>query len=201
MNNCYSNNAANPFLPSSYRVIAALGRLQTVAQQGVGGSIYIYDLIEQCTLCSSSALLSMLGYGEQELGYQWNGMEQFGLANLIHPDDLERVADHYQRFAILRSTEVIQTTYRMKHADGSWRWVRSQETPLVIASDGLPLQILGSVSLMVDSALSLSQRRRLLRSSGQRSRCRYSGRAHSPYLITPVSAKPPSSPPFRPTSS
>ncbi len=193
--NSYCSDAANPFLPSSHRVIAALGRLQTFTPQGSWGSIYIYDLIEQCTLCSSYTLSALLGYGERGCGSEWDARELFGLANLIHPDDLYRVAEHYQRFTILRATEVIQTTYRMKHADGSWRWVRSLETPLITAIDGLPLQILGMVSLVRDPALSAARRRRFLRARVQRSRDRQRERTHSPYLIAHPSAKPPASPP------
>ncbi len=198
VNNFDQNYVDNLYLPSSHQVIRALGRLQTQTGKGLGGSIYVYDLIEQRTLCSSYALFSMLGYN-QEQSQQLEQLEPFGLANLIYPDDLHRVADHYQRFTTLHPTQVITVHYRMKHADGSWRWLRSQETPLVNAIDGFPLQILGIVSL-VDAPVSLGlRRRRLLRSKTGKSRRQRSFRPRSPYLITQTSANPPSSPPSRPT--
>jgi PAS domain S-box-containing protein len=121
------------------RMIEALGRLQEKTNSIAVGSIYIYDLLEQCTLCASSSIAAMLGYTAEAI----HEMGPLGLANLIHSDDLNRVAEHYQRFTTLQPEEVITIGYRMKRADGTWCWLRSQDTPLVQAVDGFPLQILG----------------------------------------------------------
>ncbi|MBD2464764.1 PAS domain-containing protein [Oscillatoria sp. FACHB-1407] len=86
----------------------------------------------------------MLGYTADAI----HEMSAVGLDNLIHPDGLNLVSDHYQRFATLRSNDVMMTNYRMKRADGAWCWLHSQETPLLAAIDGFPLQILGSVRLL-----------------------------------------------------
>lgn len=106
----------------------------------ISGNVYIYDLVEQRNLSGSCSVSSMLGYLSAL-------DEPLSLAGLIHPDDLNRVAEHFHRFTTLHYDEVIYIEYRMRRADGRWCWLRSQETPLVMAIDGFPLQILGIVQL------------------------------------------------------
>jgi PAS domain S-box-containing protein len=123
------------------QLIKALGSLQAHAINAISGSIYIYDLVDQCTICATSSVSAILGYTAAEV----EAMGAVGMAGLIHPDDLNRVSDHYQRSIRLRQGEVIEIEYRMQRPDGTWGWLRSQETPLVMASDGFPLQVLGMI--------------------------------------------------------
>lgn len=129
-----------PSTISPQQFIEALGRLQIHAIGSVPGSVYIYDLVNQQTLCSSRSVAAMLGYTADQI----YAMDSTGFADLIHPDDLEQVAEHYQRFPTLLSGKVIAVEYRMIHANGAWRWLRSQET-LLMQSHGIPVQALGIV--------------------------------------------------------
>ncbi len=103
--------------------------------------IYIYDLVNQCNLCTSRSLTEALGYSPATAATP----ESLSLAHLIHPDDLARVADHFQRFATLPAGKTIALKYRLRHANGQWHWFYSQETAFVQARDGYPLQILGII--------------------------------------------------------
>ncbi len=123
------------------RLIKALGSLQAHAINTESGSIYIYDLVDQCTLCATSSVSTILGYTTADV----EALGEIGMAGLIHPDDLDRVSDHYQRSITLRQGEVIEIEYRMQRPDGNWCWLRSQETVLVQAIDGFPLQVLGII--------------------------------------------------------
>ncbi|OUC13482.1 MAG: hypothetical protein B0A82_16925 [Alkalinema sp. CACIAM 70d] len=129
------------FLPWPQRMIALLKKLQTNSIDSLPGCFYIYDLIEQRNLCASSPVTSLLGYTIDEI----HTIGVNGLATLIHPDDLQHVSDHYQRFTTLQWGEVICSEYRMKHSDGSWCWIRSEETPLLMAIEAFPKQILGFI--------------------------------------------------------
>lgn len=122
----------------------ALGRLQAQDSGPMIRRIYVYDLVEQRTLSSSCSIATMLGYTADVI----HGMGYVRLGDLIHLDDLNSVSNHYQRFTTLRANTVIMLNYRMRRADGSWCWVHSRETPLVMAIDGFPLQILGIVQLL-----------------------------------------------------
>jgi PAS domain-containing protein len=122
-------------------LIGALGRLQAQTANPALGSVYVYDLLKQRTINASVPVAAMLGYSADAIhviGY-------IGLTNLIHPEDLTSVSQHYERFSTLRSEDVIKIDYRMRKADGSWCLLRSQETPLLLGGDGLPIQILGMV--------------------------------------------------------
>lgn len=122
-------------------LIEVLGRLQSYILSDFPSSVYVYDLVDQCTLCASHSIASILGYTEREI----RRLEPLGLATLIHPDDILLVSDHFQRFTTLVEEEVITVEYRMKRADGTWSWLRSYETVLIKATDGFPVQILGIV--------------------------------------------------------
>jgi PAS domain S-box-containing protein len=126
---------------SPQRAIEILGQLQRYAISPIPSAIYIYDLVDQCNISSSCSVADILGYTTAAI----HAMEVMEFATLIHPDDLERVSEHFQRFATLLDGEVIQIEYRMKHADGSWHWLRSQETLFIKAIDGFPLQVLGII--------------------------------------------------------
>nr|WP_242032866.1 PAS domain-containing protein [Oscillatoria sp. FACHB-1406] len=105
------------------------------------GSIYIYDLIDQHVTWTSCSVATLLGYTEEDLQL----MGQLALGTLIHPDDLNRVSEHYQCYSVLQWGETISIDYRMKRKDGIWYWLRSTETPLVMATATCPLQILGII--------------------------------------------------------
>jgi PAS domain S-box-containing protein len=106
--------------------------------------VYIYDLVNQCNLCVSCSITQLLGYSTATLPTN----AALTLADLIHPDDLEYVVEHFQRFATLREGEMITLDYRMLHADGQWHWLCSQEMSFNQAIDGFPLQILGIIQDM-----------------------------------------------------
>lgn len=123
-----------------------LGRLQQHTAHTPPSTTYIYDLVNQCNLCSTSSLAAILGYSPETI----RSMGALEFASLIHPDDLDRVSTHFQRFSTLVAGEVIEIEYRMKRANGQWCWLRSQETLFVQANDGFPLQVLGIVQDITD---------------------------------------------------
>ncbi|MGP1386307.1 MAG: PAS domain-containing protein [Thainema sp.] len=136
--------AENAFAQYPQRLIEALRQLQIHESSKILGRVYVYDLIDQRTIYSSCSVAAILGYTAKAIHVM--GPER--LARLIHPEELEAVSEYYQRFASLKYGEVVAINYRMKQADGSWYWLYSQETPLVTASDGLPIQILGVTQLL-----------------------------------------------------
>jgi PAS domain S-box-containing protein len=131
---------------TALNIKGAIQRLQAQTVNRVPSSLYIYDLVDQYTLHSTSGIAELLGYPPQDLGAK----SAIRMGDLIHSVDLERVADHYQRFTCLLESEVIAVEYRMLRPDGTWCWLRSQETPLVMAIDGFPLQIIGLIQDITD---------------------------------------------------
>jgi PAS domain S-box-containing protein len=162
MVNTDASCSTNAAVASPQQLIEVFGRLQAHTSRAIPENVYIYNLVEQHTLCSSYAVSAMLGYPANEI-------YALGLATLIHPADLQQVAEHFQRFATLMADEVIAIEYRMKRADGTWCWLRSQDTVLLRSIDGLPLQVLGVVQDITQIAVASAQSRTTgYRSSGRR---------------------------------
>lgn len=61
-------------------------------------------------------------------------------SNHIHPEDRVRVLAEQEK---LLGTDHIEAEYRLRHADGSWRWMQD-ETVLVRDAAGAPLELVGS---------------------------------------------------------
>jgi PAS domain S-box-containing protein len=102
--------------------------------------IYVYDLVEKRNIYINHKIIEILGYTSAEI----QAMRETVLPNLIHPDDWVRVKENPKRFETLKEGEVIEIEYRMRQANGEWRWLRSQETVFAKNADGLPVQILGT---------------------------------------------------------
>jgi PAS domain S-box-containing protein len=135
-------------IPSSFlqHWLEALDRLDSQSAALCPRRFYLYDVIQQHTLCASASIGQMLNYTAAEI----HAMGPNGLAALIHPDDLNQVSAHYQRFNTLCEGEIITIKYRMKRSDGSWRRLRSQETILMQTGEGIPHLIFGMLQDITD---------------------------------------------------
>jgi PAS domain S-box-containing protein len=58
---------------------------------------------------------------EQELGYGW--------AEGVHPDDFDRCVAIYA--TAFDSREIFEMEYRLRRADGAWRWILDRGAPFV----------------------------------------------------------------------
>lgn len=134
----YSDNST--VSPPQY-LIAALQWRSDSSANPEAGSVYVYDLDHQCLRSASCSVATMLGYTPEAI----DAMGSAELIDLIHPHDLAALVLHHQRFATLQAGEVITINYRLQRADGTWCWLHSQETPFVMATDGLPLHIMGTI--------------------------------------------------------
>jgi PAS domain S-box-containing protein len=101
--------------------------------------IYIYDLIESRNVYANREVTEFLGNtAEEVLAFGSTLFE-----SILHPDDAALVAEHHARLVGAADGEVCSVDYRMKHADGEWRWLRSRDVPFTRGADGLVTQILG----------------------------------------------------------
>lgn len=66
------------------------------------------------------------------------------LSDLIHPEDRAQDASHAERFADVPDGRVLEREFRVRAADGNWRWYQSSETVFRRDQDGRPLEILGA---------------------------------------------------------
>lgn len=134
--------------------------------------LYVYDLLEQRNIYTNQQIETVLGYSSDEI--QAMGGALFPL--LIHPDDLPLVMAMQQRLLIVQEDEFIETTYRMRHKTGGYRWLLSRDRIFSRTPEGLPQRSLGiatDITALKETQACLSQqveRQRLLMVIAQRVR-------------------------------
>jgi PAS domain S-box-containing protein len=102
--------------------------------------IYIYDLSRDCNVYANRQLEKFFGRTQPHI--QARG-SQF-LSELLHPDDFQYVAQLQERFVTAKEGEVLENEFRLKNANGEWRWFHNWEVVFTRNSEGLPEQILGT---------------------------------------------------------
>jgi len=103
--------------------------------------LYVYDLEEKRNIYINRELINLFGYTPQQIHEMGGRVMEI----IMHPDDLEAVFRHHE---VLRTVgdEVLELDYRMKEADGSWRWLRSRDKAYLRNEDGTVKQIIGVAS-------------------------------------------------------
>jgi PAS domain S-box-containing protein len=110
--------------------------------------LYLYDLQESCNTYCNREITDSLGYSPEEI--QAMGAEFF--ATLMHPEDLAKVPDYYKQIDASQDGDIFEIEYRMRHADGKWRWLYSRDS--VFSRDKH-----GHVKLTIGTAQDISDRK------------------------------------------
>ena len=91
-----------------------------------------YDLTERRHISISHRITELLGYNQE----QADKLGPNPTAALLHPDDLVITERHNRQIAGLEDRAVATLEHRLKHADGTWRWVQHRVMPLLRGADG-----------------------------------------------------------------
>ncbi len=102
--------------------------------------IHVYDYQLNQFVYVSQRLENGLGYSREEIDQMENG-----IADLFHPDDLEKVYQASQKNQTLKDGEVNEVEFRMKTKWGNWKWMMVQDTPFKRDENGSIKQVLSSV--------------------------------------------------------
>jgi len=84
--------------------------------------LYIYDLQENRNVYCNREITSTLGYSPAEV----QAMGATFFVNLMHPDDFAKMPEHYKQIQAAQDGDIAETEYRMRHANGEWRWLYSR---------------------------------------------------------------------------
>lgn len=101
--------------------------------------VYIYDLQEERNVYINRQVGHILGYTPEDI----QGMGSAVMPRLIHPDDQPRLLATRRALAEAGDQDTVEFEYRIKKADGSWRWMYSRESVFMRHPDGSPRQTLG----------------------------------------------------------
>lgn len=102
--------------------------------------VYVFDLVKSNVVFVNPAVVQVLGYTPEQV----LAMGSKTLEILIHPDDITYVVQQLQRLASAEDDDFrLESEYRMRYADGSWRWFTARNNIFARNEQGIPLQILG----------------------------------------------------------
>jgi signal transduction histidine kinase len=119
-----------------------------------GGVVYLYDLANPRGFERSEPpahLAELLGYAEDHC----MAADSKALRGLAHADDRPRISEHRRALAKLPDGDFTTFACRMKHLDGTWRWIEARERVFSRNRAGAVRRVLGFAS-------DISERRRLL---------------------------------------
>ncbi len=124
-----------------------------------GGVVYVYDITAFDITNSRSVGRAMLPiYLGEILGYPEGHPEttrQDAVHRLSHPSDRPRIAEHLRAVVKLPDAAFATCVCRLKHFDGSWRWIEARERVFSRNQAGRVRRVLGFAS-------DVTERRRLL---------------------------------------
>ncbi len=104
--------------------------------------LYIYDMEQQKDVYRNRSIGEILDYTPEQI-------EEMGeriFHNLLHPDDVAQVREHFQRRIFLKEEEILEMEYRLKDAHDRWRWLISRDMVFSRNAEGVPNQILGTAT-------------------------------------------------------
>lgn len=104
--------------------------------------IFIYDLAEGRNVYCNERVCSMLGMSTDT--FLQPGLHRDN--RYFHPDDLPSVQAWHQAMGNIGDHEVRQHEYRVRHANGSWRWLRVRMASYQRDSEGKLTQLICSAS-------------------------------------------------------
>lgn len=102
--------------------------------------IYIQDLIQEQPVYLNSKVHEFFGLSSEAL----KEMGKAFFTEFLHHEDLPKLAEVKKRLATARDGEIIENEFRMKNANGEWRWLHTWEVVFSRTSEGLPEQILST---------------------------------------------------------
>jgi diguanylate cyclase (GGDEF)-like protein/PAS domain S-box-containing protein len=108
------------------RITARLAKLEervNLSQAAANDGLWDFD-VENNEVYFSPRWKAMLGYGDEDM----RGSPDW--SSLVHPDDLARVQSAI-RDHVDGKTPIFESTHRMRHRNGEWRWVISRATARV----------------------------------------------------------------------
>ena len=80
--------------------------------------LFLYGLDERRILWTNGRTVATLGYSPDSM----LSLGEPEFIALLHPDDMDRLADGLLEIDRLEDGQARESEYRMRHADGSWRW-------------------------------------------------------------------------------
>ncbi|HKX27900.1 MAG TPA: sigma 54-interacting transcriptional regulator [Blastocatellia bacterium] len=100
---------------------------------------YLFDVIEKRNVHVNGEIERILGYPPAMI----QGLGESLFVALIYPKDRLRFVKYLKRLSLLADGEKIEIEVRMRHADGSYRWLRSRSLVFERTTEGQVRTVIG----------------------------------------------------------
>lgn len=101
--------------------------------------LFVYDFATGRYVYANGSVAKVLGYSPTKI----RRFSREEVVALVHPDDHALIEERFRRLREADEGQVFESQYRLRHADGRWRWIQSRDTVFKLAATGEPLQVLG----------------------------------------------------------
>ena len=101
----------------------------------------VLDIEDRSVIYVNSRVTAMLGWDPVEL----RALGSSVFSETIHPDDRRAVAESLSRVIQADDDRVVQAEYRVRHANGEWRWVHAHGAVFSHGPDGKPKEVLSAL--------------------------------------------------------
>jgi PAS domain S-box-containing protein len=126
--------------------------------------LFVYDVIEQRNVYMNRSVERVLGYTVE----RFQSVPDDLTAYVLHPDDLRGTREWYARFETAADGQVLEHEHRMRHADGSYRWICARATMFERTPEGRVKSIIGVAADITVRKQAEEDIRRLLKEAEQR---------------------------------
>ncbi len=100
---------------------------------------YVYDLESNSNVYVNSGIERLLGFSAKEI----QDMGASVLTNLVRPDDFSEVVATHSKISSALDEDCFDIEYRVKHKDGTWRYLHNNERIFLRKKDGSVKQKIG----------------------------------------------------------
>ncbi|MBI5444555.1 MAG: PAS domain S-box protein [Deltaproteobacteria bacterium] len=104
-------------------------------------AMYVFGLDDRRIVFANRGLASLAGYSSEEA----EALEENLLPTLLHPEDLALYEERVARYEEASDEDVLETYFRVKHKDGSWRCLYGRGVVFERSPNGRPAQVLAVV--------------------------------------------------------
>ncbi|GAA4392863.1 PAS domain S-box protein [Hymenobacter koreensis] len=145
----------------------------------VPNTIYLYDLVEHRNLYTNRNIFTTLGYTSEDMLRMGSRLNE----HLVVPEDLPRTMAHYAALAAAANDDVLTLEYRLRHRNGSVRWIRLRDSVFARDAHGKVLQIIGAGEDITESHEAQVQRQNIIDQLAEQNRLFRQVIDSTPHLI------------------
>jgi PAS domain S-box-containing protein len=102
--------------------------------------LHVFDVRQRRLVYFNRQILLDLGYTPEEV----EAMGGDAVSRFLHPQEQARLEELLGRWDTAEDGQIIETDYRLKHRDGSWRWFHGRDVVFRRGPDGRVWQIIGT---------------------------------------------------------